>query len=156
MVGRIQQHVERLMRSRAEVFEGANRKRALVEQADSDAKRQRTATVSTQPILQITPLTAGPHTLAEVFTLTQNDGLKSFNVAAAVPASLAAKISVTTISRLDAGILEQAISVRLPLFYKLSLYLTIGLGCTRPFSCSSRGCTGASQPGNSSLRRGRG
>ncbi len=116
MVGRMQQHVERLMRSRAEIFDGASRKRALAEQGDSEAKRQRTAAVSSQPILQITPLTPGPHTLAEVFALTQNEGLRSFNVGTVVPASLAAKISVTTIARLDAGILEQAISVGLPYF----------------------------------------
>lgn len=114
MVGRIQQHVERLMRSRAEVFDGTSRKRALVEQAESEAKRQRTATISAQPVLQITPLTPGPHTLAEVFALTQNSGLKNFNVGAVVPPSLAAKISVNTIARLDAGILEQAISVGFP------------------------------------------
>lgn len=111
MVGRIQQHVERLMRSRSELFDGASRKRALVEQADSDAKRQRTATVSSQPVLQITQLTPGPHTLAEVFALTQNSGLKNFNVSSYVPPSLAAKISVNTIARLDGGILEQAINV---------------------------------------------
>ncbi|RYP49961.1 hypothetical protein DL768_004396 [Monosporascus sp. mg162] len=110
-VGRIQQHVERLMRSRAEILDGASRKRALAEQESaSETKRQRTAAVSAQPQLQITPLTPGPHTLAEVFTLTQNEGLKNFNVGAVVPAPLAAKISVATIARLDAGILEQAIS----------------------------------------------
>ena len=114
MVGRIQQHVERLMRSRADVLEGASRKRAMAEQEASEAKRQRTATMSSQPVLQITPLTPGPHSLAEVFALTQNEGLKNFNVGAVVPAPLAAKISVSTIARLDVGILEQAINVRPP------------------------------------------
>lgn len=102
------------MRSRAEVLDGTSRKRALVEQADPEAKRQRVVPVSAQPILQITPLTPGSHTLAEVFALTQNAGLKNFNVSAVVPPSLAAKISVNTIARLDARILEQAISVSPP------------------------------------------
>ncbi|KAI0007070.1 hypothetical protein F4779DRAFT_593542 [Xylariaceae sp. FL0662B] len=109
--GRIQQYLERLMRSRAEVFDESNRKRALVEQVDgSNAKRQKTGTLPSQPQPEISPLKPGPHSLAEIFTFTNNEGLKNFNVGENVPASLAAKISVTTIARLDAQFLDRAIN----------------------------------------------
>ncbi|KAI1206454.1 uncharacterized protein F4807DRAFT_439250 [Annulohypoxylon truncatum] len=109
-IGRIQQYVERLMRSRAEIFDEGNRKRTMAEQADGqDTKRQRTGTTSSNPQVEITPLKPGPHTLADVFTFTNNDGLKRFNVGDNVPAPLAAKISVTTIARVDQQLLDRAI-----------------------------------------------
>ncbi|KAI1102369.1 hypothetical protein F4804DRAFT_313324 [Jackrogersella minutella] len=110
LTGRIQQYIERLMRSRAEIFDEGSRKRAMAEQADGvEAKRQRTGTMSTRPQIEITPLKPGPHTLADVFTFTTNDGLKHFNVGDNVPAPLAAKISVTTIAHIDSQLLDRAI-----------------------------------------------
>ncbi|KAI1077081.1 hypothetical protein F5B20DRAFT_572410 [Whalleya microplaca] len=110
-VGRIQQYLERLMRSRAEIYDESSRKRAMAEQADgSNAKRQKTGTLPSQPQPEITPLKPGPHTLAEIFTFTNNEGVKNFNVSDNVPASLAAKISVTTIARLDSQFLDRAIN----------------------------------------------
>ncbi|KAI5865159.1 hypothetical protein GGS23DRAFT_412070 [Durotheca rogersii] len=109
LVGRMQQYVERLVRLRAEIFDEGGRKRAMAEHADGlDAKRQRIATVS-HPQIEISPLKPGPHSLAEVFTFTNNDGLKHFNVGENIPADLAAKISVLTISRLNPQLLERAI-----------------------------------------------
>lgn len=108
MAARIQPYLERLMQARAEMADGANRKRALTETAEGiEAKRQRMG--PTLPDLQITPLAPGPHTLAEVFTFTQNEGLRKFD-ASAVPAPLAAKISVNIIARIDPSILERAIN----------------------------------------------
>ncbi|KAI1133667.1 mRNA cleavage and polyadenylation specificity factor complex subunit [Nemania abortiva] len=110
LAGRMQQYVERLLRSRAEIFDETGRKRAMVDQANAiEAKRQRTATLSTQPQIEITPLKPGVNTLAEVFTFTNNDGLKKFNVSDTIPAPLAARISVRTIAQLDAEILQRAI-----------------------------------------------
>ncbi|KAI0402044.1 mRNA cleavage and polyadenylation specificity factor complex subunit [Xylaria palmicola] len=110
LAGRMQQYVERLVRSRAEIFDENGRKRAMVDQAGAvEAKRQRTATLSTQPQIEITPLKTGANTLAEVFTFTNNDALKKFSVSDTIPAPLAAKISVRTIAQLDAGILQRAI-----------------------------------------------
>ncbi|KAL7628005.1 hypothetical protein AAE478_002201 [Parahypoxylon ruwenzoriense] len=107
--GRIQQYVERLMRSRAEIFDEGSRKRALAEQSDGlDTKRQRTGTLP-HPQIEISPLKPGPHSLADVFTFTNNEGVKHFNVGDNIPADLAAKISVTTISRLDPQLLDRAI-----------------------------------------------
>ncbi|KAI0111445.1 hypothetical protein F4814DRAFT_422512 [Daldinia grandis] len=110
LVGRMQQYIERLMRSRAEIFDEGGRKRALAEQANGiEAKRQRTGTAPPHPQLEITPLKPGPHTLAEVFTFTSNDGLKHFDVSNNVPAFIAARISVTTIARIDPQLLDRAI-----------------------------------------------
>ncbi|KAI8630416.1 hypothetical protein F5Y19DRAFT_46079 [Xylariaceae sp. FL1651] len=111
LVGRMQQHIDRLMRSRAEIFDETNRKRTMVEQPSAvETKRQRTGTISSQPQIEITPLKPGANTLADVFTFTNNDGLKKFNVSDNIPAPLAAKISVRTIAQLDTEILERAIN----------------------------------------------
>lgn len=109
----MQQYVERLARSRAEIFDETGRKRPMADQANTiEAKRQRIATLSTQPQIEITPLKPGVNTLAEVFTFTHNDGLKKFNVSDTIPAPIAARISVRTIAQLDTEILHRAINVR--------------------------------------------
>lgn len=104
------------MRSRDEIFNEANRKRALPEQAAAghgDAKRQKTEAVAAapQPPLRIQPLAPGPHTLAEVFALTNNTGLQGFDVTV-VPAALTARINVRTLASIDQGQLDLAINVR--------------------------------------------
>ncbi|KAK8138584.1 hypothetical protein PG984_001964 [Apiospora sp. TS-2023a] len=104
---RIQQYLERLMASKAEVLDGGSRKRAHGDSASGiEVKRQRMGPA--QPTFQISPLGAGPHSLADVFALTQNAGLRTFDVSQ-VPASLAAKISVNTIARINTNILDRAI-----------------------------------------------
>ncbi|KAK8020890.1 hypothetical protein PG990_006028 [Apiospora arundinis] len=104
---RIQQYLERLMATKAEVLDGGSRKRAHADAASGlEVKRQRTG--PSQPTFQISPLGAGPHSLADVFALTQNPGLRTFDVSQ-VPAALAAKISVNTIARIDTSILDRAI-----------------------------------------------
>lgn len=111
MAGRIQQYVERLMRSRTEIFDEAGRKRALADHAaaaSGDAKRQRMEG-GAAPV-SIPPLGPGPHTLAAVFTLTNNLGLQSFD-AAQLPANLAGKISVRTLAAMDPQVLDLAVSV---------------------------------------------
>ncbi|CAJ2512864.1 Uu.00g009830.m01.CDS01 [Anthostomella pinea] len=111
LAGRMQQYVERLMQSRAELFDETSRKRAMPDQGSAlEAKRQRVATVPAQPQIEIPPLKPGPRSLAEVFTLTTNEGLKNFNVGDIVPAPIAAKISVRTIAQLDPRLLELAIN----------------------------------------------
>ncbi|KAL2166451.1 hypothetical protein VTG60DRAFT_2759 [Thermothelomyces hinnuleus] len=110
MSGRIQQYLERLMRSRAEIFDEAGRKRALIDQgmaAFGDAKRQRME--AGVPQFTIPPLGPGPHTVATIFTLTDNPGLQAFD-ATQLPANLAAKISVRTLATLDERVLDLAVS----------------------------------------------
>ncbi len=113
MAGRIQQYVERLMRSRAEIFDEAGRKRALADQAAAptgDAKRQRMESGVAQ--FSVPPLGPGPHTLAAVFTLTNNLGLQGFD-ATHLPANLAARISARTLAALDPHVLDLAVGVSL-------------------------------------------
>lgn len=106
MVPRIQQYVERMMRMLADVFDGSARKRPLeTRQPDShDSKRQRIDASQ----IQIPTLGAGPHSLAAVFTLIGNDGLRAFDVSQ-VPAAMVAKIAVNTLARTDTEVLAKAI-----------------------------------------------
>ncbi|KAH8202661.1 hypothetical protein TruAng_003147 [Truncatella angustata] len=107
MAQRLQPYLERLMQARAEMQEGASRKRAISEVADgTEAKRQRTAPAL--PELQIGPLPPGPHSLADIFTFTKNEGLRNFDVAL-VPAPLAAKVSVNAIAKIDPSLFARAI-----------------------------------------------
>jgi len=108
---RIQQHIERLVRSRAEIFDEANRKRPFVQPlaADyNDAKRPR---MDGAPTAQVQHMVPGPQSLAAVYTLTNNPGLQAFD-ATQVPAALAAKINVRTLAMMNPQILEQALNVR--------------------------------------------
>ncbi|KAK4181331.1 putative Pre-tRNA-processing protein [Triangularia setosa] len=118
--GRIQQYVERLMRSRAEIFDEAGRKRQLADQAAAqygDLKRQKMEGAVTaapgpaapvQPVV-IPPLASGPQTLAAVFTLTDNPGLQAFD-ATNIPANLVAKIVARTLNTLDQNVLDFAVN----------------------------------------------
>lgn len=111
-IPRIQQYLEKLNRSRTEIFDDASRKRALDPHQYNgiEAKRQRLAAAASVPQLQITPLPPGPHSVAEVFTLTTSAGLKNFDVSV-VPAGIAAMISVSTLARVDAHLLHKAVDV---------------------------------------------
>ncbi|KAK0747976.1 hypothetical protein B0T21DRAFT_379915 [Apiosordaria backusii] len=118
--GRIQQYVERLMRSRAEIFDEAGRKRQLADQAAAqygDLKRQKMEGAAAaapgpaapaQPVV-IPPLAPGPQTLAAVFTLTNNRGLQAFD-ATNIPANLVAKIVARTLNTLDQSVLDFAVN----------------------------------------------
>ncbi|KAK3398070.1 hypothetical protein B0T20DRAFT_355674 [Sordaria brevicollis] len=109
---RITQAHERLTRARTELLEEASRKRALPVEAvtsPGDAKRQKTEAAAPQPPLKIQPLAPGPHTLAEVFSLTNNAGLQAFDVTN-VPAPLTARIAVKTLGSIDQGQLDLAIN----------------------------------------------
>jgi hypothetical protein len=99
------------MRSRAEIFDEAGRKRALADQAAAsygDAKRQKVE--ASVPQFSVPPLGPGPHTLAGVFTLTNNLGLQAFDVAQ-LPANLTAMVGVRTLASLDEKVLDLAVSV---------------------------------------------
>jgi symplekin len=112
---RIHQQVERLMRSRTEIFDEATRKRGppeLVDGLDS-AKRQRLgATVTPTPAsrLHIPSLTPGPHTVAELFTISSEEGLKTFDVSV-LPEDIIIKITATILSRVDESTFTQAVNV---------------------------------------------
>jgi symplekin len=113
MALRIQQYVERLIRSRTEIFDEAHRKRGPPELVDANdaAKRQKLGAAVAAPIMNlvIPPFSPGPHTIAELFTITQDKGL-IFDVSQ-IPEDLVASIGVALMSQLDEGLLKQAIKV---------------------------------------------
>lgn len=106
MAPRIQQHVERMMRMVIDAFDGSGKKRALEgsQQDGYDAKRQRIGAAQ----IQIPPLGRGPHSLADIFSLTDAAGLKSFDISQ-VPSPLVAKLAVNTLSRIDPQLLAKSI-----------------------------------------------
>lgn len=106
IVPRIQQHVEGMMRMMAEIFDTAGRKRPLEAPKPEVYEVKRPRVESAQ--IQIPPFGPGPHTLADVFTLIGNDGLRTFDISQ-VPAALVAKITVNTLSRLDPQVLAKAV-----------------------------------------------
>ncbi|KAJ8071135.1 hypothetical protein OCU04_001475 [Sclerotinia nivalis] len=112
--GRIQQYVERMMRSKTEIFDEANRKRGPPEPVDGldPAKRQKLGAQVTSPApnrLHIPPLAPGNHTIAELFTITTDEALKGFDVAL-LSEDLVVKIGITILQKIDTDTLEQAIS----------------------------------------------
>lgn len=113
--GRIQQYVERMMRSKSEIFDEATRKRGPPEPTDGldPAKRQKLgAQINTPPQdrLHVPPLTPGPHTIAELFTITTDQALTAFDVAQ-LSEDLVVKIGITILQRINADTLNQAVEV---------------------------------------------
>lgn len=108
----MQQYIERLSQSRLDVFDETSRKRGLpVEPTDGldNAKRARLG-VDTPPLLKIPPLPPGPTSFAQLFTLTEDVGLSSFDVKQ-LPADLIVKITIPVLARVDPSALNQAIEV---------------------------------------------
>ncbi|KAF4453834.1 hypothetical protein F53441_3520 [Fusarium austroafricanum] len=105
MVPRIQQHVERMLRTIADI-DDSGRKRHLesAPQDYDDAKRQRLSPAQ----IQIPPLGPGPHSLADVFSLIDNTALKNFDISL-VPGPLVARIAINTLARLDPQVLQKAV-----------------------------------------------
>ncbi|PMD49914.1 uncharacterized protein K444DRAFT_657788 [Hyaloscypha bicolor E] len=109
---RIQQYVERMMRSRADIFDEASRKRGPPEPTDGldPAKRQKLGAqvANAAPKFYVPPMTPGPHSIAELFTVTGDEALKAFDVSM-LSENLVVKIGITILQRIDADTLNQAI-----------------------------------------------
>ncbi|KAE8442674.1 hypothetical protein EG329_002972 [Mollisiaceae sp. DMI_Dod_QoI] len=112
LAGRIQQYVERMMRSRSDIFDEPSRKRGPPEPTDGldSAKRQKLGAQVTNaaPKLHVPPLAPGSHSVAELFTVTTDDALKAFDVAQ-LSEDLVVKIGITILQRIDADTLNQAV-----------------------------------------------
>ncbi|CAG8954900.1 hypothetical protein HYFRA_00008588 [Hymenoscyphus fraxineus] len=110
---RIQQYVERMMRSRNEIFDEANRKRGPPEPINGlDAtKRQKLAAQVPipQPRFHVPPLAPGPHSIAELFTVTTDEGLKMFDVSQ-LSEDIVVKIGITILQKINADTLNQAVA----------------------------------------------
>lgn len=100
------------MRTRTEIFDEATRKRAAPEPANGvdPAKRQRISIApAPAPIkLVIPPLAPGQHSVADLFTITDDKALKAFDVGQ-LPEELVVKIGVILLSRIDHNLFNQTI-----------------------------------------------
>lgn len=115
LVPRIVQYVDRMVRSRTEIFDEASRKRGPPEVTNGldPAKRQKLgAQVPAPPVkkFHVPSLTPGPHTIAQLFTITTDEALKTFDVAQ-LSEDLVVKIGITILQRIDADTLNQAVDV---------------------------------------------
>ncbi|KAL5337825.1 hypothetical protein BJX70DRAFT_399302 [Aspergillus crustosus] len=110
LVSKMQQHIERLMQSRIEPVDDTSRKRGLpIEPTDGlgAAKRVR-LDAETPPIIKVSPLPPGRVSFSQLFTLTEDAGLSSFDVKQ-LPTELLVKIVVPLLARVDQSSLNQAV-----------------------------------------------
>ncbi|KAI9694538.1 MAG: hypothetical protein M1822_000154 [Bathelium mastoideum] len=111
---RLEQHVQRLQQMRQELDGGGNRKRAApAEPTDGldQAKRQRLGAQIATPAQPgpFPPLPQGPISIAQLFTLTQDAGAKSFDVQQ-LPIDLVVRILVPIIGAIDKTKLDNAVN----------------------------------------------
>lgn len=134
LAGRIQQNVERMRHILTELFDETSRKRpAPAEPTDglSDAKRQRLGAavapapqVPTQP--NYPPLPSGPVSFAQLYTLTQDQGIQNFDVKA-IPLDLITRLVPPLLASIDQGQIDNAINVCLHHALPVSLpFIRIG------------------------------
>lgn len=100
------------MQSRLETTDDASRKRGLPSEPTDgldNAKRARLDAM-TPPLLKIPPLPPGPTSYAQLFTLTQDVGLSSFDVKQ-LPPDLVVKIAVPLLAHVHQATLTQAVDV---------------------------------------------
>ena len=105
-------YVERLMQSRFETTDDVSRKRGLPSEPTDgldNAKRVRLDAL-TPPLLKIPPLPPGPLSYAQLFTLTEDTGLSSFDVKQ-IPADLVVKIAIPLLAHVNPSTLTQAVEV---------------------------------------------
>ena len=118
--GRIKQYVERLSQSRLEIFDEGNRKRAAPSEPTDgldNAKRARLgAELTDRP--KIPPLPPGPTSIAQLYTLTGEEGLTSFDVTQ-LPIDLVVRIALPVLQRIDHGLLDQAINAVRSRYFEL-------------------------------------
>jgi symplekin len=92
---RIEQHILRLQQVRKDIVEGAGLKRPAIDEPTDGLdqhKRQRIGADVPQKF-EAPPLPAGPISVAQLFTLTEDPGAQNLNVRA-IPADMAARTLV--------------------------------------------------------------
>ncbi|KAE8150982.1 hypothetical protein BDV25DRAFT_171762 [Aspergillus avenaceus] len=110
LASKMQQHIDRLMQSRQEAVDDSSKKRGLpTEPTDGldNAKRARLEAES-PPLLKVPPLPSGPISYAQLFTLTEDAGLSSFDVKQ-LPVDLLVKIVVPLLARVEPSTMYQAV-----------------------------------------------
>lgn len=112
---RIKQYVDRLLQARMDIFDEARGKRALPSEPTDgldSAKRIRLG-AEVPNRLNPPPLPPGPTSVAQLFTLTSDEGLSSFDVTQ-LPIDLVVKITLPVLHQINQASLDEAInSVRL-------------------------------------------
>ncbi|KAJ5902380.1 hypothetical protein N7495_002908 [Penicillium taxi] len=110
MLGKMQVYIERLIQSKLEVVDDASRKRGLsTEPTDGlDSAKRARIDDATPPLLKVPPLPPGPTSYDQLFTLTQDVGLSSFDVKQ-LPPDLILKIAVPLLAQVNPAMLTQAI-----------------------------------------------
>ncbi|KAI9769665.1 MAG: hypothetical protein M1840_003902 [Geoglossum simile] len=118
LAGRIQQHLDRLMQSRMDIFDEGNRKRMLPSEptdGPDQSKRMRSGAdfqgTPTPPLRlpPIPPLPVGPTSIAQLFTLTADEELRNFDVQQ-LPIDLVVKITLPVLHRIDPRLLDEALN----------------------------------------------
>ncbi|PKY07021.1 mRNA cleavage and polyadenylation specificity factor complex subunit [Aspergillus campestris IBT 28561] len=109
LTAKMQHYVERLMQSRLEPVDDSNRKRGLPsEPTDGLDNAKRLRLEAETPLIKVPPLPAGPISFQQLYTLTEDAGLSSFDVKQ-LPADLLVKILVPVLTRVDQSALNQAV-----------------------------------------------
>ena len=122
MAGRIKVYIERLERSRLEMFaaDTASRKRGLTSEPTDglDASKRRRLGAEVPKQNEPPPLQPGPNSYAQLYTLTDDSGLASFGVWQ-IPQDLVTRATVAILAHIDSQSLDAAIN------HVRSRYLTL-------------------------------
>ncbi|KAJ5082043.1 hypothetical protein N7532_011086 [Penicillium argentinense] len=109
-MSKMQLYIERLMQSRLDSVEDPSRKRGHPSEPTDgldNAKRARLDAL-TPPLMKIPPLPPGPTSFNQLFTLTQDAGLSSFDVKQ-LPQDILVKITVPLLAQVNQSMLTQAV-----------------------------------------------
>ncbi|GAB1207785.1 hypothetical protein APSETT445_006519 [Aspergillus pseudonomiae] len=110
LASKMQQHIERLMQSRIETADDSSKKRGLPTEPTDGLDNSKRAKLDTEspPLIKVSPLPPGPVSYSQLYTLTEDAGLSSFDVKQ-LPVELLVKIVVPVLARVDQSALHQAI-----------------------------------------------
>ncbi|KAB8271328.1 hypothetical protein BDV30DRAFT_228257 [Aspergillus minisclerotigenes] len=110
LASKMQQHIERLMQSRIETVDDSSKKRGLpTEPTDGlDNSKRAKLDAESPPLIKVSPLPPGPVSYSQLYTLTEDAGLSSFDVKQ-LPVELLVKIVVPVLARVDQSALQQAV-----------------------------------------------
>lgn len=119
LFARVQAHIERLTQMRLELFEEASRKRPAPPTEPTDGldqtKRQRLdAEIANPPQSSARfppPMPQPPLSIAQLFTLTRDEGPRNFDVQA-IPIDMLNRIIVPILTTIDQNKLSEAVNVR--------------------------------------------
>jgi symplekin len=110
---KMQQYVDRLMQSRVDIVdEEGSRKRGLPSEPTDglDSAKRARLDAETPPLIKIPPLPPGRISYAQLYTLTEDPGLSSFDVKQ-LPPDMVVKIAIPLLARIDLSALSQATDV---------------------------------------------